>query len=89
MLLVIICLLLIGCGQSLNGTWTNPSGDTTINFDDETVLFFGVEGSYEVSGDELKMFLGSKELTFQFEIKDDQLLLYLDDGKLILERTTE
>lgn len=88
-ILLLICLLLAGCSQDLKGTWENPGGDTVINFDDETVSFFGVDGSYEVSGDELNMHLGSKILTFQFEIKEDELILYLEDGKLILERQSE
>lgn len=88
-LVLLLCLFLVGCGDSLYGKWTNPEGTTLIDFEEEKVFFFGVEGTYDVKGKTLTLYVGSKTLVYDFELEKNQLTLYLEDGQLKLERATE
>lgn len=86
LVLIILCVLLIGCGRSIDGHWQSTGGSSEIIFDDDKVIFFGVEGSFKVSFGKIIMSFGSKELTYEYDLKEDQLTLYLDDGEVVLER---
>ncbi|MBI9013025.1 MAG: hypothetical protein JEZ08_12405 [Clostridiales bacterium] len=84
--LIIFCIFLVGCNPDISGKWINPNGSTEIVFNDDSVEFFGVEGTYKFNGNKLVLYLGSKTIEYDYDLKDDRLILYLDDGKLILEK---
>lgn len=86
LLILSIGVFLMGCQKTINGTWFSPEGDTEISFEDSKVIFFGVEGTYERDKDDLIIYIGSQELRYKYKLDDNQLIIFLDDGDLLLER---
>lgn len=84
--LIVFCIFLVGCYPDISGKWVNPNGSTEIMFYEDSVEFFGVEGTYKFNRSKLIMYLGSKTIEYDYKLKDDQLILYLEEGELILEK---
>jgi len=84
--LLIFCIVLVGCRPDISGKWIYPDGSTEIVFNNDSVEFFGVEGTYKIKSKKLVLYLGSKTIEYDYELKDNRLILYLDEGKLILEK---
>jgi len=87
--LLCICLFLIGCSPNLNGRWVNPDGLTEITFSEENVNFFDVEGTYKTKGNKLILVFESMSLEYEYELNGDELILFIDEDELHLERVLE
>jgi len=85
-MLLLVVLLLVGCTNDITGTWVDKNGLVEMTFEEENVTFFGVEGTYKVKATKIEMTLGSEVIEFKYELKDDKLILFLEDSNLVLER---
>ena len=87
--LICLCLMLIGCNPDVSGNWLDTESQTELSFEDDTVMFFGIEGSYDLKNNKIMMTFDTMTLEYEYDIKNDQLILYLGEDELILERTTK
>lgn len=86
-LVIIFTLPLMSCKEaSLIGEWKDPKGISEITFNERDVIFFDIEGTYVVKQKRLIMTLNKSELIFEFELVEDQLTLFLNDSKIVLDR---
>jgi len=85
-ILILLTFLLVGCGSDISGTWVDKNDIVEITFDQDKVVFFDVEGSYKIRGSKIKMELGLETVEYKFELNEDQLILFIEETELILER---
>lgn len=89
-LIMIICLLasvLMACQTiSIEGTWKDPSGLSELTFEGDEVNFFGTIGTFVIEKDQLMMTLNDQVIEFTFDLNENELTLYLNEGKIVLER---
>lgn len=94
MALIMCVLLLVACGSSsgkLVGRWSKTDGGTSINslefFSDGTYTsdYPNYYGSYSVDGNRIRLSgVLIEDMTMSFEVKDDTLTFYRDDGERVL-----
>ncbi|MCH4886895.1 hypothetical protein EZV73_04915 [Acidaminobacter sp. JC074] len=89
MILLLLLLMLVGCTNDITGTWIDKNGLVEMTFEDEKVVFFGVEGTYKAGASKIEMTLGTEVVKFKYKLEDDKLILFLEDSDLVLERLSQ
>jgi len=87
--IIVMSMLFVSCGASLNGTWEQNGMEITFKGGKIDISYFGdimMSGTYKTSGNNLTITIDGESETGTFSISGNQLTLTVDGDAEVFTR---